>query len=287
MGLIGRNDLGLRLPSALEAVVALFAVDRILALVVGGQVPVPFSFNPLDGDTIQWVLPLIGIELVVLALVLLFDWVEGERLRRDLDDHRGALGRTAWLVCCVLLSFGPASIVVVLFAARRSIAWSQPAVMLGVIAVLPFALQSFNPWALTPSGITLAPALSASIVGIGCMIWAAYIVVNEHGSWLSSALWGVHIMLYPAALLGQSLPLMVFAGLAASVTAWISGIFTLRKSWRVIGAVDLGIAWLFAAVSFVAGAQVEYLLAMLASSAILLFAVTALTQGRQEQLAND
>ena len=28
MGLIGRNDLGLRLPSALEAVVALFAVDK-------------------------------------------------------------------------------------------------------------------------------------------------------------------------------------------------------------------------------------------------------------------
>ncbi|WP_338174555.1 hypothetical protein [Candidatus Poseidonia alphae] len=287
MGLIGRNDLGLRLPSALEAVVGLFAVDRVLALVVGGEVPVPFSFNPLEGDTMQWVLPLIGVELVLLVLVLLFDWVEGERLRRDLDDHRGALGRSAWLACCVLLSFGPASLVVVLFAARRSIAWAQPAVMLAVIAALPFALQSFNPWALTPAGMTLEPVLSASIVGIGCMVWTASIVAQEHGSWLSSALWGVHIMLYPAALLGQSLPLMVFAGLAASATAWISGIFTLRKSWRVIGAVDLGIAWLFAAVSFVAGAQVGYLLAMLAASAVLLFAVTALTQGRQEALAED
>ena len=71
------------------------------------------------------------------------------------------------------------------------------------------------------------------------------------------------------------------------MTAWLSGIFTLRKSWRVIGAVDLTVAWLFAAVSFVAGAQVEYLLAMLAASAVLLFAVTALTQSRQDVLAID
>ena len=159
--------------------------------------------------------------------------------------------------------------------------------MLAVIAALPFALQSFNPWGFTPAGITLEPVLSASIIGIGCIVWTAYIVAQEHGSWLASALWGVHIMLYPAALLGQSLPLMVFAGLAASATAWISGIFTLRKSWRVIGAVNLGIAWLFAAVSFVSGAQIEYLLAMLAASALLLFIVTALTQGRQEALAED
>ena len=287
IGLIGRNDLGLRLPSALEAVVGLLAVDRVIALVVGGQVPVPFSFNPLEGDMLQWVGPLIGFECVLLLLVVLFDWVEGERLKRNLTDHRGALGRSSWLACSVLISFGPAGLLAALFSARRCVSWTQPAVMLTVIALLPFVIQSFNPWALTPAGMTLPPALTASIIGLGCMIWAGVIVSQGHGLWLSSALWGLHIMLYPAALLGQSIPLMVFAGLTTSVTAWLSGIFTLRKSWRVIGAVDLVIAWLFAAAAFIAGAQVEYVLAMLAASAVLLFAVTALTQGRQEALAND
>ena len=287
IGLVGRNDLGLRLPSALEAVVGLLAVDRILALVVGGEVPVPFSFNPFDGETLQWIAPLLAFECALIGLVVLFDWVEGERLHRGLDDHRGALGRSAWLACSTLLSFGPAGLLVILFSARRCVSWTQPAVMLTAIAVLPFVIQSFHPWALTPAGISLSPSLTASVVGIGCMVWAGMIVFQDRGLWLSSALWGLHLMLYPAALLAQSLPLMVFAGLLTSVTAWLSGIFTLRKSWRVIGAVDLTIAWLFAAVSFVAGAQVEYLLAMLAASAVLLFAVTALTQSRQDVLAID
>ena len=39
LGLLGRNDLGMRIPNALEGVVYLAALDRIICILVGGEVP--------------------------------------------------------------------------------------------------------------------------------------------------------------------------------------------------------------------------------------------------------
>ena len=86
MGLLGRNDLGLRIPSALEAVVGLLVIDRVLCILFGGEVPLPFAADPLASSLTEWTLPLFGIEAMLLGAVVLFDWVEGERLRRELDD---------------------------------------------------------------------------------------------------------------------------------------------------------------------------------------------------------
>ena len=40
IGLIGRNDLGLRIPNAVEGIVYLLALDRVFALIIGGEVPI-------------------------------------------------------------------------------------------------------------------------------------------------------------------------------------------------------------------------------------------------------
>jgi len=82
-----------------------------------------------------------------------------------------------------------------------------------------------------------------------------------------------------------SLFVLTLVGIVASATAWIAGLLTLRTSWRVIGATDLAVGWLFAAVLFVTGASATALLLMLVASAVLLFAVTLLTQSRQDLLA--
>ena len=42
MGVMGRNDLGLRIPSVLEAVLGLLVIDRLLGLLLGGEVPFRF-----------------------------------------------------------------------------------------------------------------------------------------------------------------------------------------------------------------------------------------------------
>ena len=94
-------------------------------------------------------------------------------------------------------------------------------------------------------------------------------------------------MLYVAAVMAGSLVLLSLAAMAVSATAWVSGILTRRKSWRIVGAVDLVVAWLVAAVALVAGATAAYALLLLIASAVLLFVVTTLTQSNEVELLND
>ncbi len=52
----------------------------------------------------------IFVEVVLLACVLAYDWVEKQRLMRGLADHRGAVGRAAWVIFAGLISIGLAGI---------------------------------------------------------------------------------------------------------------------------------------------------------------------------------
>ena len=146
MGLIGRNDLGLRIPSALEALLGLMVIDRMVCVFIGGEVPLPLATDPNALALITGAMPMFGIEGLLLGMVLLFDWVEGERLRRGLDDHRTALGRSGWVGGTVLLSLGPVSVLALVFGLRRSLGWKQPAVAMTVALLAPFAVQALVAW---------------------------------------------------------------------------------------------------------------------------------------------
>ena len=287
MGLIGRNDLGLRIPSALEALLGLLVVDKVVSLILGGLGPIPFATDPFSSSMVLWGLPLLGVEAALLGMVLLFDWVEGERLRRGLDDHRTAFGRSLWVLGTTALSLGAASLLALLFGLRRSLGWQQPAVALAVVVATPFVVQSWTAWALSPLAPPLTPTFTTAAVGIGSMFWAVGVVVRDQGLWLSSALWATHAMLLSAAVMSQSLVIVSLAALMVSATAWVSGILTRRKSWRIVGAGDLVVAWMVAAVALVAGTTAVYALMMLVASAVLLFAVTTLTQANEEALLDD
>ena len=174
-----------------------------------------------------------------------------------------------------------------LLGLRRSLGWQQPAVALAVVVATPFMVQSWTAWALSPLAPPLTPALTTAAVGIGSMVWAVGVVVRDQGLWLSSALWATHAMLLSAAVMSQSLVIVSLAALVVSATAWVSGILTRRKSWRIVGAGDLVVAWMVAAVALVAGTTAVYALMMLVASAVLLFAVTTLTQANEEALLDD
>ena len=88
-------------------------------------------------------------------------------------------------------------------------------------------------------------------------------------------------------MMSQSLVALSFAALLVSATAWVSGILTQRKSWRIVGATDLIGAWMVAAVALVAGTGASYVLLLLVASAVLLFAVTTLTQANEAELMDD
>ena len=287
MGLMGRNDLGLRIPSALEALLGLLVVDKTFALLLGGQTPVPFATDPFASTLSSWGGPLFGVEAALLGMVLLFDWVEGERLRRGLDDHRTAFGRSMWVLGMTVLSLGVASLVALVFGLRRSLGWQQPAVALSVVVATPFMAQAWMAWALSSLSPPLTSVSVTAAAGLASLMWTVGVVVRNQGLWLSSALWASHAMVLSAAVMSQSLVMVSLAALTVSATAWISGIISRRKSWRIVGAGDLAVAWMVAAVALVAGTTAAYALMMLVASALLLFAVTTLTQTNEAALLDD
>lgn len=288
LGLLGRNDLGLRIPNALEGIVYLAALDRVLAVVIGGEVPVPFTIDPFVStySSLTWTLPLLLIEALLFAGVFAFDWVEGKRIQHQMGDHRGAAGRSAWIVFVAFLSFGPAVFAVILLSARRGVWWTQPAVVLTAWLLTPMAYQASSVWL---SDMVALPSLTlvTSLFGILTVFSVAWIVQNRKGLWLPAALWAMHILLISSSFgFGNLLPAVVFI-LLCSTVSWVCGILTLRKSWRFIGALDLVLGWIVAAIVMFQGAGVGVLFTILVASALLLGMVTYLTQTYEGQMANE
>lgn len=288
LGLIGRSDLGLRLPNALEAVVFLTLFDRIICLLIGGEVPLPFTIDPFAAFGGTWTVPLIGIEIVLLGAVLGFDWVEGKRIQRSMEDHRGAAGRASWVLAISLLSFGLAGLLAMAFTARRSIVWQQPAPALVTWVTLPLVVQGTMVWAPGLIGAAAIPtyliATGMAVLSIGFVSWA---VANRVGLWLPSGLWALHLLLLIACFGYPSLVYAVVFILIASTVSWVSGILTLRKGWRIVGALDLVLGWILAGIVLVSGSSVTGLLAILLASAALLGVVTWLTQTFEGEMANE
>ena len=76
--------------------------------------------------------------------------------------------------------------------------------------------------------------------------------------------------------------------LALSATTWLAGILEMRKSMRIVGALNLLVAWLGFAIEAIYGNSTELLFVCLIASAIVLFAVTTLSQSKMtEMMAED
>ncbi len=100
ISLVGRKDLGLRIPSALEGIVLLMLVSRLLTSLMGVD---SIQLLPTFSDELSWIVPVWSLEAFLIGSVLLFEWVESERLKRDLGDHRGAAGRFVWATMIIVI----------------------------------------------------------------------------------------------------------------------------------------------------------------------------------------
>jgi hypothetical protein len=123
--------------------------------------------------------------------------------------------------------------------------------------------------------------------GIVSVTFSAWTVVSRQGLWLTSGLWASHMLILPAVFAMGNLLFVIIAAFALSATAWISGILTLRKGWRIIGASDLLLGILFGGIFFISGAGVGAILIVLFGSAALLGTITYLTQTYEGHLSED
>lgn len=221
-----------------------------------------------------------------MGAVLLFEWVESERIKRELGDHRGAIGRIIWAIMTISISFGIAGILVAIFAMKNSIRWIQPAVPVGLAIFIPISWNALSEWIGVLEGTT---SLFMITLGVLALSSAISCVVTNKQQWISSGLWVGHLLIPSGAFLlnEQTSVLMMILILAVSTTSWLIGVVTLRRGWRVFGAVDLILAWIVAGILMLAGGTSLMLLVMLISTAVLLGLVTWLGQEYEEQLAND
>lgn len=288
MHVLGRDQLGLRLPAFADALLWTLVAGRIVTLFIGGEVPVPLRVDPFEGETLGWALPLVALEAVLLGLVVLHEWVEGMRRQRDLADQRGAGGRAMTALLVVPLSFGPAGLLALLVGFRRGLMWRQPAVPLLTGVAAPAAWASLVFWLGPTLGLALPGLVPAALcIGTLALVAATWTVFAEQPLWLAAALQGAHILLIPAAWNGFGLTGAVVALLLLSGWSWIIGILVLRRSWRVIGLADLLAAWIGFGMAVIAGAPANSVLLMLVITVGLLSAVTWLTQRDAVAIAVD
>tara|TARA_Y100000766_G_scaffold209883_1_gene181532 strand:- start:2286 stop:3647 length:1362 start_codon:yes stop_codon:yes gene_type:complete len=286
-GLVGRDDLGVRIPNVLDMIVGLLVLDRIVGILAGGEVPIPTITNPLEYSEFSWRIPVFGNEIFLIIAALLWDWVERERQKRGLQDHRGALGRISYGLSILLLSFGPAALLALTLMFLRGWEWKQPAVLMIGFIVLPVALHEIVWWVEVEFSITLFELWMSSIaVGSLGLIAGGVATYTNQGLWVSASLWVAQVLFILTGALSPSLLLFVLLILAMSTTSWVIGVLTLRRGWRIVGFLNLVLAWVVASVLIYQGMTALAGLALLLATAMLLAIITYLTQSRDELLAS-
>ena len=281
ISLLGRQDLGLRIPSVLEGIVLLLLISRVLTSLMGVD---SIQLSPTFSDELSWLVPVISLELFLIVAVLLFEWVEAQRIKRGLGDHRGAIGRIIWAVMTIAISFGIAGFLVAVFALKNAIKWTQPAVPVGLALFLPISWNALGTWIEILDATTGLFMIFIGVIGLGVAIFS---VVNQNQVWISSGLWVGHLLV-PSGAFGyyeQLSALMMVLVLVVSTTSWLIGVITLRRGWRVFGAIDLVLAWIIAGILMLSGANSLMVLVMLMATATLLGLVTWLGQKYETELA--
>ena len=297
ISLYGREDLPWRIPSAVESVVTMLVISRVVGSMFVESVPFVFTVNPLasgctdtcpTSEMIGWQLPWLFHEFSLLILVLVWEWIEGFRRTHGMPDHRGAAGRAGFALMVVLVSAGPAGILAGLLCMKRSFNWKQPAaVALSIYAVLG-SILALNSWDLIPMFSELF-AGTILVVGLIMILSQVYTIFAGHPKWTSAWLWNAHILLPVGvfAVAGWS-PWLVVCMLALSLTTWVGGILQLRRGMRVFGALDLVLAFCIALLILQEGLlDPIMLLLMLGALAIELGIVAWLGTRYDLQLAQD
>ena len=184
------------------------------------------------------------LEIVLIGMALLWDWIEGRRREAGLEDHRSAGGRVVWTFGIALLSVGPAGLIASILGLRRGIQWTQSAVLMGTVLSIAISISAFS---------ASIPILQDNlghillVMGSASFIATLFTIQESRRIWTSAHLIDAHILLVLGVLISP-LPTIAFLStlLVLSTLTWLTGILQLRKMLRFWGATDLVFAGLMA-----------------------------------------
>ena len=285
--LVGRDDLALRIPSALEWLLYGLVISRLLPFVVSGAVATPFDVNPFSYNFVTWSLPWIISEAILLGAVFCWNWIEGIRIGRELSDHRGVMGRSIWIWMIAIVSWGPAVVSAVILGIIRARQWKQPGVVCVALPILMMGIYSISKWIIFVEDIFGWIVLLGGLISL---ILLSISVFKKLIPWSSCWLWDSHFLLIPGCLIITKAidPWLVINILVLSLSVWVTGILQNRRSLRIWGAFDLIAAWLISLfVLFNTLLEPIMGLTMLIFTGILLGVVTWLGQKYDTVISNN
>ena len=146
ISLIGKDRLLDRIPIALDWIVLPLLGGRMLGAVMVEALPFPLTINPFEGDIMQWRMPWILLESVLMLCVMTDILVDRKRVDLERGDWKGASGRGARSIFVVMLSFGPAGILAVASCLEQGWRYRQPTAVGMAIPAGLIALLSTGPW---------------------------------------------------------------------------------------------------------------------------------------------
>jgi hypothetical protein len=297
ISLVGRSDLALRIPSAIEWIVYCLLGSRLLLGFFAGTQLFPLNINPFaapgtppggEGTSLfEWTIPWFAVDVLLILLVLVWDWIERVRKQRSLPDHRGAAGRGMWVMMITLISLGPAALLAVALGLRRAFQWRQPAAAALAILALVAAWLALEQWI-----EFLDATLGWLMLGLGSLmvlsIWIT--VLRQQERWTSAWVWNAHLLLP----LGTLVAFNAITGwlalslLCLSLSTWVAGIIQLRRGLRAFGAFDLVLSIIAASLAMKGDLlDPTMLLLVLCALGLVLGIVAWLGQRHQEQLSVD
>mgnify|MGYP006199500291 FL=1 len=261
VSLLEHKNLIDRISIAIDWFVFPLLLTRLIGGALVGALPLPFTVEPFDGDNLEWTMPLVLLESILVLCVILGFWIEGKRDNVSGRDVDGFGSGTRGLAI-VMMSFGPAGILAASSSAVQSLRSSRPselgiALPSGVLAI--FALSRWNQSLLDWFGEIML--ISGIVVMIGCALtvplrlpkWTFTLAANGHIFVISGAI--------TVGMVGSfGLPVLM---IVMSTEIWIIGILQLRKGFRIWGLADL-IAAIVCFLVFASGdiGQSEILLGM-------------------------
>ena len=285
VSLLEHKNLIDRISIAIDWFVIPLLLTRLIGGALVGALPLPFTVEPFDGDNLEWTMPWVLLESILVLCVILGFWIEGKRSNVSSREVDG-FGSGARSLAIVMMSFGPAGILAASSSAVQSVRSSRPselgiALPSGVLAI--FALSRWNESLLDWFGEIML--ISGIVVMIGC----ALTVVLRLPKWTFTLAANGHIFVISGAIavgmVGSfGLPVLM---IVMSTEIWIIGILQLRKGFRIWGLADL-VAAIVCFLVFASGdiGQSEILLGMTVL-AVELGIVAWLGLANQDELLKD
>ena len=236
ISLYQRDNLLDRIPIAIDWFVLPLVLGRIAGSLLVESLPLPFTVDPFDGDLIEWQIPWLILEALLILTIAIDAMIDSRRSSVGRDSHLGSSGRGLRALAYVMMSWGPAGILAVanaIYAGRKHRQVEGVGLAILCLPLALFSMGTFIPqiidhldWIILAGGFVMLALVAAS-------------VPFRNGHWTMMAAIDCHILMFAGLALVNIWIVYPIALFTISTTLWVVGILHLRRILRIWGFGDL------------------------------------------------